>query len=129
TGFTGIQPMQLVPSISSVSARTNDLETGQFFNRRIGFFGNQAAEVWVKPWIPAGYVLFFMKGPRKPLAYRTRRGGTGNLIVAAEDETYPLRARTLEREFGVGVWERTNGAALYIDTGAAGAYVAPTITS
>jgi hypothetical protein len=58
---------------------------------------------------------------------RTRPNG-GNLELAFEDERYPLRARGWEREFGVAVWQRTNGAVLYIDTGAAGAYVAPTIT-
>jgi hypothetical protein len=49
--------------------------------------------------------------------------------VAADDEAHPLRARSLEREFGVGTWNRTNGAALFIDAGAGGVYVAPTITA
>lgn len=128
TGFTGITPVQVVPALTAQQARVNDLDTNQFYNRRIGWFGNQSAEVWVKPWIPAGYLLVFMRGPRKPLCFRTRRDGTGGLMVAAEDEAYPLRARTLEREFGIAAWERTNGAALYIDTGAASAYVAPTLT-
>jgi hypothetical protein len=125
TGFTAIQPMQIVPALTSQYARVNDLETSQFYNRRIGYFGNQAAEVWVKPWIPASYIFTFMSGPRKPLCMRIRRDGDGNLVVAAEDEKSPLRARTMEREFGMGVWERANGAALFITGG--GSYVSPTI--
>jgi hypothetical protein len=100
----------------------------QFYNRQIGYFGNQAAEVWVKPWAVSGYVLVFMKGPRKPLAWRTRSGDSGGLELAAENETFPLRARQLVREYGISVWERTNGASLYIDTGGAAAFVAPTIS-
>jgi hypothetical protein len=45
---------------------------------------------------------------------RERFAGTGDLVIAAEDEEYPLRARSLEREMGVGVWNRQNGAALYL---------------
>jgi hypothetical protein len=125
TGFTAIQPMQIVPALTSQYARVNDLDTSQFYNRRIGYFGNQAAEVWVKPWIPANYIFVFMRGPRKPLCMRVRRDGEGNLVVAAEDEKYPLRARTLEREMGFGVWERANGASLFITAG--GVYVSPVI--
>jgi hypothetical protein len=49
--------------------------------------------------------------------------------IAAEFDSYPLRARALEREIGVGVWNRTNGAVLYIDTGNADAYVAPSTSA
>jgi hypothetical protein len=128
TGFTAITPVQIVPALTAAQARVNDLDTSQFYNRKIGYFGNQAAEVWVKPWAVAGYVLVFMRGPRKPLAMRVRNAGGGGLAIGAEDESYPLRSRILEREYGVAVWERTNGASLYIDTGSASAYVSPTIT-
>jgi hypothetical protein len=47
------------------------------------------------------------------------------LQIGAEDEAYPLRAQTLEAEFGVGVWTRTNGAVLYVG---GTSYVIPTIT-
>lgn len=128
TGFTAITPVQIVPALTAQQARVNDLETGQFYNRKIGYFGNQAAEVWVKPWAVAGYVFVFMRGPRKTLVMRTRNANSGGLAIAAEDESYPLRARMLEHEYGIACWERTNGAVLYIDTGAAGAFVAPTIS-
>ena len=96
-------------------------------NRHIGYFG--VAEVWTKPWVPAGYLAAWIgEIAQKPLVLRERAPGSGGLVIAAEDESHPLRARILEREFGVGVWNRVAGAALYIDTGAASAYVAPTLS-
>jgi len=95
------------------------------YNRPIGFFGSKA-EVWVKPWVPTNYVFAFNTTVNKPLMVRTRpTAGTtnrGSLRIAAQNESYPLRATYLEREYGVGVYERTNGACLY--TGG-GSYVAP----
>lgn len=93
------------------------------YNRAIGEF--RGAQVWVKPWMISSYVFVFMSGPPKPVAMRTRTANSGNLELVAENESYPLRANIYEREFGMGVQERTNGAVLY--TGG-GTYTAPTIT-
>ena len=93
------------------------------YNRAIGQF--RGAEVWVKPWMINNYVFAFMVGPPKPIAMRTRNENSGNLELVSENESYPLRARIWEREFGMGVQERSNGAILY--TGGA-SYVSPTIT-
>jgi hypothetical protein len=101
------------------------LDPLNLYNRAIGIYNG--AEVYVKPWIPSGYLFAFMVNAAKPLAFRTRTPGAG-LELVADDEKYPLRAKTWEREYGVSVWNRTNGAVLYIDTGAGGAYVAPTLT-
>jgi hypothetical protein len=128
-GFTALLPARLVPANSAISA-TGALDDDQDLNNRlIGYYnaGGVYAEIRVKPWIPAGYLFAWVRGGPTPLVMRTRPNG-GDLELAFEDERYPLRARGWEREFGVAVWQRTNGAVLYIDTGAAGAYVAPTIT-
>lgn len=99
-------------------------------NRAIGVYG--AAEVWVKPWAIPSYAFAYDTAPaRKPLRWRTRAGAganttPGQLIIAAEDERYPLRAETFEREFGIGVGEPSNGAVLYV--GGGGVYVTPVIT-
>jgi len=53
--------------------------------------------------------------------------GSGDLVVAFEDEEHPLRCKGFEREFGVGVWTRTNGAIGYVGNGGGG-YVVPTIS-
>lgn len=97
-------------------------------NRPIGLLG--AAEIWVKPWIPAGYVFTFAAGDgRKPLVYRQHPvAPLQGLRIAARLSAYPLIADQMEAYFGIGVWNRTNGHVLYYATSAS-AYVAPTITS
>lgn len=83
-------------------------------NRAIGVFGG--AEVWVKPWVPQSYqVALDVGGAQTSLAVRTRTGsltGTGAFQLRAEHEHYPLRARHLGREFGVGVVGRHKAAVL-----------------
>ncbi len=111
----------VTPGISTLYAN-GTLDALELNNRAIGVY--HQAEVWVKPWVPANYILIFMKNAPKPLVMRTRNANSGGLELIYEDETHPLRAKTYEREFGLGVWNRTNGAALYIgDT----TYAAPTL--
>lgn len=120
--FTAYVDARIVPGSGTTVANGQLVQTN-LYNRAIGIF--DGAEVWVKPWIPANYMLVFVQGAPKPLVLRERAPGSSGLQIAAEDEAYPLRARTLEAEFGVGVWTRTNGAVLY--TGGT-SYVTPTIT-
>lgn len=124
-GFTAYVDARIIPATNATSA-TGTLDRVQIYNRAIGIFGG--AEVWVKPWIPAGYLFAFVMGAPKPVVRRSRQGQADALVIEADDEVHPLRARVMAREFGFGIWERTNGACLYIDTGAAAAYVSPTIT-
>jgi hypothetical protein len=120
-GFAGYTDPRIIPADNTVRAR-GDLNQTQLYNRPLGVFG--AAEVWVKPWIPSGYLLAMdVNSPLKPLVFRTRDGGQlGNLAIAAEHEHYPIRAQHMDREFGIGVWNRTNGAVLYVGSGT---YTAP----
>lgn len=121
SNFTAYLDARIVPG-SGLTVAQGNLNQTNLYNRAIGVF--DGAEVWVKPWIPASYMFAFVSGAPKPLVLRERRPGSGGLQIAAEDESYPLRAQTLESEFGVGVWTRTNGAVLYTgDT----TYAAPTI--
>lgn len=94
------------------------------YNRPIGLFNG--AEVWVKPWIPAGYLFVWVRGQDVPLVMRIRRAGAGGLELEYEDETHPLRARGIARKYGIGVWNRVNGAVLYA---ASGTYTVPTFTA
>lgn len=124
-GFSKFVPYvdsRIIPGANTTEAR-GTLDPINLYDRAIGVFDG-TAEVWVKPWVPAGYVFCYLKGQQKPLVLRVRRVGEG-LVIAADDESHPLRARVLERENGFAVWNRVNGAVLY--TGG-GAYVAPTIT-
>ncbi len=123
TQFTGYLDARIVQGSTVVSAN-GSVDQTQLYNRSIGVWGTGGAEVWVKPWVPAGYMYAFIKGAPKPLKWRyDARRGKG-LRMAADFESYPLRAKAMERYGGFGVWNRANGAILY--TGGA-SYVAPTI--
>lgn len=122
TGFTPYLDARLIGA-NNVNQARGTLAQENLYNRAIGLY--EGAEIWVKPWIPANYVFSYIMGQPKPLVVRERRPGSSNLVIAAEDEQYPLRAQQSEAEVGVGVWTRTNGGVLY--TGG-GSYVAPTIS-
>lgn len=122
SNFTPYIDARIVPG-SGVTVANGQLDQSNMYNRAIGVF--DSAEVWVKSWVPANYMFVFVKGAPKPLVIRERTPGSSGLMLAADDEAYPLRAQTLEAEFGVGVWNRTNGAVLY--TGGT-SYVNPTIS-
>jgi hypothetical protein len=121
TGFVAYVDARII-SATSTSVGVRPLDTSNLYNRAIGVYGG--AEIWVKPWVPASYVIAINTAHR-PLVFRVRQaaGGFGDLQIAAEDEQYPLRARFMEREFGIGVWNRTAAAVLYT---ASGTYAAPT---
>lgn len=113
TGNTKFYPYydaRITPSVSADIARGTTLDQLSIYDRAIGIFG--ASEVWVKPWVPSGYAFAFNTSAPKPLRMRTRNTQRGNLRIAADLEMYPLRATFLEREYGVSVYERSNGACL-----------------
>jgi len=114
TGFTPYWDARITPSITQNNALGTPLDVLNIYNRPIGIF-NQA-EVWVKPWVPAGYLFAFNTLAPKPLRMRTRpTAGTvdrGSLRIAAQLDAYPLMATYMEREYGIGVFQRNNGACL-----------------
>lgn len=128
TGFIPVTPPFVTPAYTAASVvQSYDRNTPN--NQLIGYLSAQNyAEVWVKPWIPAGYLFAFMNNNLKPLKIRTRTAGSEALVLANEDEEHPLRCRTMESEFGVACWNRTSGAVLFVDAASGGAYVAPAIT-
>ena len=94
-------------------------------NRPIGFLG--AATVWTKPWALQNYFFASAIGnaATKPLVMRERDQDVLNgLRMVAENDSYPLHAQYYESVFGIGVWNRGNGAVLY---NGSSSYVAPTI--
>lgn len=112
------------------SYATGGLDVNNPADRAIGIFNG--AEVWVKPWVPANYQVVFDRGAGvdKALGIRTRSGSmggdaySGGFGLLFEDDTFPLRARALGREFGVGVLNRHKAAVGY--TGGA-EYVMPSL--
>lgn len=127
TGFVAYLDARLIPGqASTTTVARGSLDQRNLYDRAIGVFG--ASEVVVKPWVPSGYLFAFVEGAPPPLVLRERDQNSGRLQLVADDEAHPLRAKSYEREIGVAVWQRTNGAALFVDAGSAGAYVTPTIT-
>ena len=127
TQFTPYVDARLIPAVTTVRAQ-GVLDQSNLYNRAIGIWdgGTGAAEVWVKPWTISGYMFAYTLGAPTPLVKRIRNAQRGALRLVADYDNYPLRAQTMEREFGVGVWNRANGAVLYVT--AATTYVSPTIT-
>jgi hypothetical protein len=127
TGFIPYtDPRLIVPAVSLVGVPAERLDISRLDNRAIGIF--EGAEIWVKSWAIANYTFSWdADSPEKPLAFRQRaQSGLQGLRVAAENGDYPLFAKDMEAEFGLGVWTRTNGACLFF---AGGGWVNPTITS
>lgn len=124
TGFTPLTGAFVTPgSASPTTAQTLDHTRAN--NRIIGYWAG-AYEVWTKPWGISNYFLAYdASDGAKPLAFRERvQPALRGLRIAAEIDLYPLRAQYMEAEFGLGVWNRTNGAVLFTgDT----TYTDPTI--
>ena len=101
------------------------LDISRLDNRAIGIFGG--AEIWVKSWMPNNYVFVWDSGSDKPLVVRQRANGTSpGLRIAATNSSFPLYAQYMEAEFGVAVYNRTNGAVLFFG---GTSYANPTINS
>jgi hypothetical protein len=128
-GFTGfspyLDPRLMVGAVAANQVNSPRLDITRLDNRAIGILG--AAEVWVKPWIPATYAFTFDNAGPKPLLFRQRaQEALQGLRLAGEIPVYPLMAQFMEREFGVAVWNRLNGAAGYYGNAT---YADPTITA
>lgn len=122
SGFTQIyQTNLLAPDTATRFPGEGTLDSVQLYNREIGQFNG--AQVWVKPWVIAGYPVAYITGQPKPLVMRTRTADSGNLVLVADDERYPLRAKSWEREMGLAVWNRTAMAVADLTNGS---YTEPT---
>lgn len=126
--FEPYKPVQIIPGTQNDHAR-GTLQTGNLYNRAIGVLKSSGAEVWVKPWGIANYLLCTDLGTEsgeKPLAFRQReQSAAQGLQIVAMIEAHPLTAEYMEAEFGFGAKTRTNGAVLYIG---GGTYTDPTIS-
>jgi hypothetical protein len=76
---------------TTVTIGTGELDTAQINNRRIGYWGNQGAEVWVKPWVPANYMLAFMTN------YGNKVASAPATTAAATSASSSRAARTRSR--------------------------------
>lgn len=123
TGFVAYVDPRLVVQASDVPGTRLDIT--RLDNRAIGIFAG--AEVWVKSWMPANYIFAWDAGSEPPLVIRQRSATSQQgLRLAGTNSAFPLYAQYIEAEFGVAVFNRTNGAVLYF---ASGTYSDPTITA
>lgn len=121
TGFKEYPDPRIVFRATDTPGKTLDIT--RIDNRAIGILAG--AEVWVKPWAIANYIVAWDADGPAPLAFRQREAETlQGLRIAATLETFPLVAEYMEAEFGVGIWTRTNGAVLYFGNTS---YADPTI--
>jgi len=109
-GFQAYQDPRMVFRATDTPAST--LDVTRMNNRAIGIL--EGAEVWVKSWAVANYAFAWDSSGPSPLAFRQRSAtALQGLRIASTISTFPLMAEYMEAEFGLGVWERTNGAVLY----------------
>jgi hypothetical protein len=125
--FAGFQPYfdSRVTAAETITRGNAGLNPIALYNRAIGIL--DGAECWVKPWLPASYMFAYMSGAPKPLVLRQEPNSPAGLRMMADNEQFPLRANTMQRVTGVGVWSRPNGAVLDTTTGS-GTYTVPTVT-
>lgn len=117
-GFAGFEPYIDTRMVYGVNADRAAQTTSQtnLEDRAIGFHG--PSEVWVKPWVPASYVLAAITGGvgnpiigwRKPIGQMAQ---FADLRIAADLDRFPLHAQTMQRRFGFGAWNRIGAAALF----------------
>ena len=122
-GFADFNPYTDTRIIYSDAADRAAQSTSQtnLEDRAIGFHG--PAEIWVKPWMPASYVVANVVGGAGDPAIGWRRpqgayAPFGDLRLAAEFDRFPLHAQTMQRMLGFGAWNRTRAAALFVGGGA-----------
>lgn len=109
TGFTPYLDQRIVTPASSRDVTNSTLNVTSLYDRAIGLYG--AAEVVIKPWVPAGYFFMWDDNPSaKPLAFRQQEAtDLQGLRIPATFDAFPLHAEYMQAEFGIGVWNRTNG--------------------
>jgi len=117
--FTGFYPAlnkNLIVA-DNVTHIATPLDTGNNLDRFLGIFddGDVNADVYVRPWMPSNYLFAYNTNAPKPLKMRVRNDTEGSLHIASDIEIYPLRAQFMEREYGISVGERANGACLKTD--------------
>lgn len=124
TGFVAFVDPSLTPPITG-TVPDQTLDITRLDNRQIGRYNG--ATVWVKPWMVANYLWAAALGSAlKPFAFREQEDtAMRGLYLAGEIDAFPLRTQYLHAEFGIGVWNRTNGVVLKFDNAT---YTAPTIT-
>ena len=129
--FVPLADPRVTKSITVDTLSAGSLDLWSTYNRMIGVLVG-GAEVWVKPWVPAGYVFCFNDGATKPLFRRQDKVDPVDLVIVQtelpDNRRGKLTAWSVERTFGYGTVERTNGVCHQITgTGNGTTYTAPSL--
>lgn len=116
SGFEPVKDVRIVQARDTtyVDPSYMALNTESIYDRMIGIY--DGAEIWVKPWALAGYVLAYHRGDgaRKVLRFRRRNAAAGSFRLIFQDENHPLRSNLWEREFGIAPQERQGAAVMEV---------------
>lgn len=123
TGFTPFTDVRVVQPITSAHIDYAYLDLRKTWDRAIGIFG--AATVFVKPWVPVGYMIATVSGQRAILAKREGRDG-GELRLVSTTSEHPLYSDGFEQEYGFGVQNRLGAAIMDVAHGKANGETADT---
>ena len=139
-GFTALVDLVRVEPNIVVDRSKGQLAVNDLFNRHIGDY--RGFEVWIKPYMPPGYLFAFFKDSgdfEPPLAIRVpmkspagaSAGGAATLMggdlrqVNPFGQVFPMYAQAFDRRYGIGCWNRQNGCAMSVY---ALSYSAPTFS-
>ncbi|MGB3544517.1 hypothetical protein, partial [Rubrivirga sp.] len=113
TELEDFKPLQEVGiKIADGQIETTRLDQTVTNNRQIGTF--RGAAVWVKPWVSENYAACLsLSNPDKPVVWRVHPvASMRGLRLAAQLDSYPLRADIVEAYGGAGVYGRTSAAVM-----------------
>jgi hypothetical protein len=111
TGFVQYPDPRIALSYNVNRPVGRTLDVVNLYNRAIGIYNG--AEFFVRPWVPANYIFAFNAAAPKPLCYRYDPDYGDGLMLVKDEDQYPWQARGFRRVFGIGTWNRINGAVLY----------------
>lgn len=111
-GFTALGSALIAYNSTDTTKLT--LDNSDLNNQMIGLW-NDSIFIWVKPWVPANYILCMSTDADKVLGFRQEKNpALRGLRLAASMPNYPLMAETYESTYGFGVNARSSAAVLYI---------------
>ena len=111
-GFTPLGSALMAYNATDTTKLT--LDNKDLNNQCIGIW-NHSIPVWVKPWVPANYILCLSADAEKPLGFRQEKNpALRGLRLASTMPNYPLLSETYESTYGFGVNARSSAAILYV---------------
>ncbi len=130
-GFNRLEYNYILPATSREAMQPGQpfYDPQNTYDRFLGMF--DGAEVWVKPWMPAGYLWAYDPTQPKPLQVRVPKAGPlpsttvsgatsmggSDLRLVLQFDQFPFQAQAMVRDYGISAsGERWNGVAMYLNS-------------